>query len=144
MFDSILVVCVGNICRSPTGERLLQQLLPDKDVSSAGLAALVGKAADKKSIFVADINGLSLNGHKARQLTRELCRQYSLILVMERKHIDAVARLVPEVRGKTMLFGHWLGEREIPDPYGKSQEAFDFVYNLLAESARKWSQVLNK
>lgn len=68
---------------------------------------------------MADINGLSLNGHKARQLTRELCRQYSLILVMERKHIDAVARLVPEVRGKTMLFGHWLGEREIPDPYGK-------------------------
>ena len=42
MFNSILVVCVGNICRSPTGERLLQQLLPEKEITSAGVGALVG------------------------------------------------------------------------------------------------------
>ncbi|MDF5612440.1 low molecular weight phosphotyrosine protein phosphatase, partial [Vibrio parahaemolyticus] len=49
MFSNILVVCVGNICRSPTGERLLQQLLPDKQISSAGIAVeksrLTGKPA---------------------------------------------------------------------------------------------------
>ncbi|MGB2147778.1 MAG: low molecular weight phosphotyrosine protein phosphatase, partial [Vibrio toranzoniae] len=39
MFDKILVVCVGNICRSPTGERVLQQLLPNKNIASAGIAA---------------------------------------------------------------------------------------------------------
>ena len=143
MFDSILVVCVGNICRSPRVNGFCSSCCLIKMSALQGWRLLSVKLQIKIN-FVADINGLSLNGHKARQLTRELCRQYSLILVMERKHIDAVARLVPEVRGKTMLFGHWLGEREIPDPYGKSQEAFDFVYNLLAESARKWSQVLNK
>jgi len=40
MFDSILVVCVGNICRSPTGERLLKQHLPDKEIASAGIVCL--------------------------------------------------------------------------------------------------------
>lgn len=52
--------------------------------------------------------------------------------------------MAPEVRGKTMLFAHWLGQSEVPDPYKKSQEAFEFVYNLLAEAAQKWAQALNR
>ncbi|WP_454877787.1 arsenate reductase/protein-tyrosine-phosphatase family protein [Serratia inhibens] len=144
MFDSILVVCIGNICRSPTGERLLKQKLPDKKIASAGISALVGKSADASAIKVANEHQLSLDGHIAQQLTKELCREYSLILVMEKAHIDAVCRLAPEVRGKTMLFAHWLGQQEVPDPYRKSTEAFEFVYRLLAESAQKWVQALNR
>ncbi|HHK5628648.1 TPA: protein tyrosine phosphatase, partial [Serratia marcescens] len=124
MFDSILVVCVGNICRSPTGERLLKQLLPSKNIESAGLGAVVGSAADSTACVVAQAHGLSLDEHIAKQLTRDLCRKYSLILVMEKSHIEAVTRLAPEVRGKTMLFGHWMNQKDIPDPYGKSHEAF--------------------
>ncbi|MCI4181712.1 protein tyrosine phosphatase, partial [Dickeya dianthicola] len=45
MFNSILVICEGNICRSPTGERLLQQVLPGKTVVSAGWRAMAGKPA---------------------------------------------------------------------------------------------------
>ncbi|WP_261136413.1 arsenate reductase/protein-tyrosine-phosphatase family protein [Serratia quinivorans] len=144
MFDSILVVCVGNICRSPTGERLLQQSVPNKRIASAGISALVGKAADDTAISVANVHNLSLEGHVGTQLTKEMCREYSLILVMEKGHIDAVCRLAPEVRGKTMLFGHWLDQREIPDPYRKSAEAFEFVYRLLTDSAQKWAQALNR
>ncbi len=144
MFDSILVVCVGNICRSPTGERLLQKSVPNKRIASAGISALVGKAADDRAISVANAHHLSLEGHVGTQLTKEMCRDYSLILVMEKGHIDAVCRLAPEVRGKTMLFGHWLDQREIPDPYRKSAEAFEFVYRLLTESAQKWAQALNR
>ncbi|MEG7347430.1 protein tyrosine phosphatase [Serratia marcescens] len=144
MFDSILVVCVGNICRSPTGERLLKQHLPDKEIASAGIGALVGKTADKSAISIAEKHQLSLEGHEARQLTKEMCREYSLILVMEKGHIDAVCRLEPEVRGKTMLFAHWLGQKEIPDPYRKSAEAFEFVYRLLDDAAQKWAQALNR
>lgn len=143
MFDSILVVCVGNICRSPTGERLLKQLLPTKDIDSAGLGAVIGSGADSVASMVAETHGVSLEGHVAKQITRELCRKYSLILVMEKTHIEAVTRLAPEVRGKTMLFGHWLEQKDIPDPYGKSQEAFEFVYRLLADSAQKWAKALN-
>ncbi|MBH2759910.1 protein tyrosine phosphatase [Serratia ureilytica] len=144
MFDSILVVCVGNICRSPTGEHLLKQVLPNKRITSAGISALVGKGADATAMNIANAHNLSLEGHVAKQLTKELCREYSLILVMEKGHIDAVCRLAPEIRGKTMLFGHWLEQREIPDPYRKSAEAFEFVYRLLADSSQKWAQALNR
>lgn len=144
MFNSILVVCVGNICRSPTGERLLKKKLPNKEISSAGLGALVGKSADAASIKIANQNGLSLEGHQGQQLTSSMCREYDLILVMEKGHIDAVCRLAPEVRGKTMLFGHWLEQREIADPYRQSDEAFEFVYRLLDESAQKWANALSR
>ncbi len=142
-FDSILVVCIGNICRSPTAERLLKQALPHKTISSAGISALAGHAADDTATAVADQNGVSLEGHVARQLTRELCQQHDLILVMEQQHIDAVTRIAPEVRGKTMLYGHWI-KRDIPDPYRQSREAFEFTYDLLADATQAWAQRLKK
>ena len=142
-FNSILVVCVGNICRSPTAERLLQQALPEKKIASAGISALVGNSADSSATEVAQAHALSLDGHVAQQLTRELCQQYDLILVMEQKHIDAVTRIAPEVRGKTMLYGHWL-KRDIPDPYRQSREAFEFTFDLIAEATQAWAQRLNK
>ncbi|KAA3667422.1 MULTISPECIES: protein tyrosine phosphatase [Pectobacterium] len=144
MFDSILIVCVGNICRSPTGERLLKQALPTKKISSAGLGALVGKPADATASDVANQHNLSLDGHEAQQLTSALCRQYDLILVMEKGHIDGVCRIAPEVRGKTMLFGRWLNQQEIADPYRKSREAFEFVYLQLEQSAQKWVHALSR
>lgn len=64
MFDSILVVCVGNICRSPTGERLLKRHLPEKEIASAGIGALVGKTADKSAISIAEKHQLSLEAMK--------------------------------------------------------------------------------
>lgn len=143
MFNKILVVCVGNICRSPTGERLLKHYQPALTVESAGLGALVGKGADATATSVAQDNQLSLAGHSARQLTGKMCRDYDLILVMEKRHIAALCEIAPEMRGKVMLFGHWDGEREIPDPYRKSREAFEAVYTLLDRSARQWAQALH-
>lgn len=143
MFNKILVVCVGNICRSPTAERLLKQYHPQITVESAGLGALVGKGADASAMRVAADHALSLEGHCARQVTGRLCRDYDLILAMEKKHIASLHELAPEMRGKVMLFGYWDNEREIPDPYRKSHEAFEAVYSLLERSARQWAQALN-
>lgn len=144
MFNSILVVCVGNICRSPTGERLLKGYLPEKEISSAGIGALVGNQADDKALKVSLEHNVSLDGHIARQLTPSLCRENDLILVMEKRHIDSISNICPEARGKTMLFGHWIEGREIPDPYKKSEEAFLFVYDLLDDAAKAWAKVLSK
>ena len=143
MFNKILVVCVGNICRSPTAERLLRHYSPQLTVTSAGLGALVGKGADASAVSAAGAHQLSLDGHIARQITRRMCQEHDLILVMEKKHIAALCEIVPEMRGKVMLFGHWDSEREIPDPYRKSRDAFDAVYALLDQSARQWAQALN-
>lgn len=142
MFNSILVVCTGNICRSPIGERLLRQGLAGKKVDSAGVGALVDHAADDSAITVSQQHGLSLAEHKAQQFTGTLGRQYDLILVMEKHHLEQVTRIAPEARGKTLLFGHWLGNKEIPDPYRQSMEAFEFVYQLLEQSATGWIKKL--
>ena len=86
MFSNILVVCVGNICRSPTGERVLQQLLPNKTIPSAGIAVeksrLTGKSADETAKLIASEKGFSLENLQAQQLTAQLCAKQDLILVM--------------------------------------------------------------
>ncbi|MCW1874105.1 protein tyrosine phosphatase [Erwinia sp. INIA-01] len=138
MFDSILVVCTGNICRSPIGERMLRRAFPDKKIDSAGVGALVNHTADASAVKIAEKYGLSLEDHKGRQFTSSLGSQYSLVLVMDNSHLEQVSRIAPEVRGKTMLFGHWLGGKEIPDPYRKSEEAFDSVYQLIDLASQHW------
>ncbi len=141
MLDKILVVCVGNICRSPIGERLLKKYIPNKTIASAGISALVGREADSKAVQVAASNHLSLEKHCAQQLSKELCKSYDLILVMQKDHINAVCELVPEARGKTMLFGHW-NSQEIYDPYQKSIGAFEATYLLIDAAAQQWASKL--
>lgn len=142
MFDKILVVCVGNICRSPLGEYLLESLLPNKKVVSAGVGALVGEPADKFAMQVAIDHGINLGGHHAQQLTADLCRDFDLILVMEQEHIDAVTEIFAEARGKTMLFAYWLDQQTIPDPYRQNKQFFEQTYQLLEASAVAWAKKL--
>lgn len=142
MFNSILVVCTGNICRSPIGERYLRTLLPNKKIDSAGTGALVGHIADDSAVNISSIHGISLNGHVARQFTSSIARQYDLILVMEKVHMEEIGRIAPEARGKTMLFGYWLSHREIPDPYRKSDEAFSSVFELIVQAGSLWAEKL--
>src|SRR5690606_28717957 len=112
MFKSILVVCTGNVCRSPIGERLLRQHLPDRYIASAGIFGLEGCPADDSAQDVAWRHGISLDGHVARRLTRNLMQGSDLILVMEPEHLRFIAAMAPEIRGKSLLFGQWLEPQE--------------------------------
>ncbi len=142
MFDKILIVCIGNICRSPTAERLLQSLLPEKIVSSAGIGAMKGHEANPQAAVTAKHHQLTLDGHKARQLTNELCHENDLILVMEQEHLAGVYQISPESRGKTMLLGRWLDNAEIEDPYNRSDEMFEHLYQLLEKACLAWQNNL--
>ena len=142
MFERILVVCVGNICRSPVGEAVLKSLLPTRQVSSAGFQALVGRGVPETGAMVAGELNIDITQHAARQLTHQLCVDNDLILVMERGHIDAVCAISPAARGKVMLYGQWLSQADIPDPYKQSREAFDHAYDLIQKSAQAWVQKL--
>lgn len=142
MFDSILVVCTGNICRSPTAERRLRQLLPGRKIDSAGVNAVIEHPADDSAVLTASSHDVNLDGHKGRQFTKQIGRQYDLILVMEKRQIEYVTRIATECRGKTMLLGHWLEQKEIPDPYLQSQEAFNFVYQLIDRACKSWAAKL--
>ena len=142
MFERILVVCIGNICRSPVGEVVLQSLLPSHTVNSAGIQALVGRGVPETGAMVAHELNVDVSQHRAQQLTHQMCLDHDLILVMERAHIDAVCAISPAVRGKVMLYGQWLSQADIPDPYKQSREAFDHAYALIHQSAEAWFRKL--
>jgi protein-tyrosine phosphatase len=144
MFNSILVVCAGNICRSPTAEYILKNKLDGKsiEVASAGLTALVGKPAESTALEIASQQGVDLTPHFGQQLSSKLITQYSLILVMEQRHLTDIHSQYPEARGKTFLLGKWIGDKEIPDPYRKSQEAFEHVYQLIEQACVAWTKYL--
>ncbi len=142
MIGSVLVVCVGNICRSPMGERLLARAVPGLTVGSAGLAAVVGSGAEPTSQEAADEIGLSLDGHIARQLTAEIGASYDLILVMEPGHRAEITRRFPQLSGRTMAFDHWVGGKGIADPFRKPPEAHRNARDAIVLAADAWARRL--
>lgn len=140
MIGSILVVCVGNICRSPVGERLLRAGLDGTGIkiASAGLGALAGHGADSRTAEVASRNRLSLEGHVARQFTPEMGRESDVILVMEPGHREAITRRAPELSGRCLLFDQWTGAQGIADPYRKSVAFHESVFRSLTIASDAW------
>lgn len=104
---------------------------------------MVDHPADPGAVMVAKKHNLELGNHHGTQFSSALGRQYDLILVMEKLHQEQISRVSPEARGKIMLLGHWVGRRDIPDPYRKSQEAFESVYQLIDQACQSWLQKLN-
>lgn len=148
MVPSILVVCVGNICRSPVGERLLAHRLNERgatiDVSSAGIGALVGHEADEDAAAVAAQNGVSLTGHIARQFSHDLGAKHALILVMEAGHKREIIKSSPDLSGRIMLFDHWTGAKGIADPYRHSIQFHEEVFAQIDRAATAWVDKLAK
>lgn len=145
MFQHILVVCIGNICRSPVAEAMLRARLPAKQFSSAGLGAMVGEGVEPKARQLAEKAGFDVANHKARQLTPAMLEAVDLVLVMSEGQRRAVADLSPTVMGKTMRLGQWLENgqgKDIPDPYRKSQEVFEHVHQLMDDATRAWASKL--
>ena len=142
MFDKILVVCIGNICRSPTAEFLLRQLLPEKQIESAGLFAMKGQDMDRHARRRAENHGYDFPAHMARQFDSQMAREFDLILVMETEHRNMIAERYPEALAKTMLLGKWQDNREIPDPYKKSDEVFEHVFKLIDTATKAWASKL--
>lgn len=151
-FNNILVVCVGNVCRSPVGAGLLKKYFPDRHIVSAGLGALVDSPAEKTSALLAEGEGLDLSAHRGRKLGNDVVSEADLILAMTEGQRQAIVEQYPAVSGKVMLFGQWLSTgagtasenrgRDIPDPYGKSREVFEQVHRLLVDAAQSWQSKL--
>ncbi len=133
MFERVLIVCVGNICRSPMAEGLLRARLGaagDDRVSSAGLGALEGRPADPKAVDLLARRGIDLSRHRARQLTPELLARYDLVLVMEEEHRRQIERLARTARGRVHRIGKFAGF-DVADPYGKPLAAFERALGLI-------------
>ena len=142
MFEKILTVCVGNICRSPSAERILAQLFPNKEITSAGIAAVVDHAIEDNAAKLLADAGFNDKDHKARQVNTDIINNADLILVMEKKHQQKLMQKFPEASGKIMLLGKWNNEEEIPDPYKRSIEAFEFSFKQIEKNCNAWAQRL--
>ena len=144
MFKNIMMVCIGNICRSPIAEVLLQHQQPQLNVFSSGIGALVGKPADPKSVALMSAKNIELNNHCAQQINTVLVSAADLILVMEQGHIDAVQSKFPEARGKVHLIGKWNDNQQIPDPYKKDNDAFISAAAMIESGLNDWQKKLWK
>lgn len=142
MFKRILIVCVGNICRSPTAEYLFRHRLASTDiqVESAGLGALAGKGMDRLALALLAEHGVDGSAHVARQLDDDMLQRADLVLVMEKRHAAAITRTAPQASGKTFMLGKWQGELAIPDPYRQQRAAFEHVYGLIDDAVSGWVQ----
>jgi protein-tyrosine phosphatase len=128
MFARILVVCVGNVCRSPMAAALLARRLLDRApgvvIESAGIAALVGRPADPIAVELMRARGLDIGGHRARQLTEPLALAADLVIAMEQGHVKAIETAYPRARGRVHRIGRW-GGFDVPDPYRQPRAAFE-------------------
>jgi protein-tyrosine phosphatase len=139
----VLMVCLGNICRSPLAEGILASKLPQDKfiVDSAGTGSWhVGHAPDKRSIAVAQKNGLCIDGQKGRQFKTSDFDEFDYIYVMDNSNYRDVLQLAKtsEHKNKVHLILNELFPDEnvdVPDPYYGSTNGFDNVYQMLDEVA---------
>lgn len=140
MIGSVLVVCTGNICRSPAGERMIARLCPSLQVGSAGLGALVGQPADPTTLEAAARHFLlDLSGHVARQFDVELGMMHDLILVMEPQQRAAIQRSWPHLSGRVMLFDHWTSAKGVEDPFRRPAEVHARALADIDRAAHAWA-----
>lgn len=146
---SILVVCTGNICRSPTGEGVLRHLARDRGlaerirIASAGTHDYhVGEAPDARSVHHAARRGYDLSQQRAAQVSREDFQAHDYILAMDRGHLRILRGLQPAgSRAKLGLFleasGRWKDE-DVPDPYYGGTAGFEQVLDMIEEAGGRW------
>lgn len=139
----VVVVCTGNICRSPMAAGLLAHHLagdlgPAIEVASAGANALQGYPAQEHAIEIMARIGIDISGHRARQLTREMARSADLILAMEMAHLWFIQRW-EEIPRETLHL--WLEfdpkakSRQVADPYGGPLSGYQTCLETLRPAA---------
>ena len=142
MSIKILMVCLGNICRSPLAEGILASKLPKNKfkVDSAGTGSWhIGNAPDERSIITAKKNGILISNQKCRQITTNDFDFFDYIYVMDNNNYNDVLELSKnqEHRKKVQLILNELFPNEnvdVPDPYYGVQNGFDSVYQMLDEA----------
>lgn len=146
MFQRILVVCTGNICRSPMAAALLRERLRDRgvEVHSAGIAALVHRPADPLAQQVMEAHGHDISAHRAQQATQAMLSTMDLILTLEQLHCDWIHSRYPQLHGRVHKLTRWRGNADIADPYGRTKTEFEQAYAEIEPCIEDWAQRLLK
>jgi len=139
MATKILMVCLGNICRSPLAEGILKSKLPKDQfvVDSAGTGDWhVGQLPDKRSIAIAKKHGIDITDQRAQHFKAKHFDQFDFIYAMDLSNYKNILQLAPneeaKVKVKLILNELFPNENiEVPDPYYGGEEGFENVYQML-------------
>lgn len=140
----ILLVCLGNICRSPMAEGLLREMAKQRGLQiqtdSAGTGdSHIGQAPDPRAQTEMRRHGIRISDLRARQFTRADFERFDLLLAMDQQNLSDMQRLAssPELAAKARLMLDWSNDRkggDVPDPWYGGSEGFGPVHNMLKEA----------
>ena len=135
----ILMVCLGNICRSPLAEGILQSKLPENFVvDSAGTIDMhEGKSPDHRSISTAKKYEIDLSAQKSRPFSVKDFKEYDRIYCMDRNNLKDVLSLAENGLQRQKVSLILENNQEVPDPYWGTMADFEKVYQLLDETCEK-------
>ncbi|PXX23449.1 low molecular weight protein-tyrosine-phosphatase [Arenibacter sp. ARW7G5Y1] len=138
MRTKVLMVCLGNICRSPLAEGILKSKLDKKTilVDSAGTASYhIGKKPDGRSISIAKKYGIDISQQRCRQFTAKDFSEFDIIYAMDRSNYANIVALAENEEQIAKV--HLLLQRsnsthkEVPDPYYGGEDGFEEIYHLI-------------
>ncbi|WP_274476489.1 low molecular weight protein-tyrosine-phosphatase [Mangrovimonas aestuarii] len=138
----ILMVCLGNICRSPLAEGILQHKLLDDTffVDSAGTSNYhVGEAPDRRSVDIAKKYGIDITNQRGRQFRKSDFDQFDLIYVMDNSNYNNVVKLArseSDIEKVKLILNEVYPNQnyDVPDPYYGGDQGFDNVFKMLDEA----------
>lgn len=137
---TVLMVCTGNICRSPMAEALLRAWLArdearrDWQVVSADVWTEDGRPASARAVEEMARRGIDLSGHRSRNITRQMVSEADLVLAMTRQHIEALGAAFPALAQKVYLFSEMAGQmHDVGDPYGGTRQEYAYTARELEQ-----------
>ncbi|CAE6735245.1 low molecular weight protein-tyrosine-phosphatase [Paraburkholderia domus] len=142
MIKEILVVCEGNLCRSPMAAAFLASVHREATVISAGLNALVGRPSPDFARDVMRERGLPIDEHRAQQITAALCKQAELILVMDNLQRRELEQRYPFAKGKVYRVGEH-SQFDVDDPYRQAITVFEHCAQTIETGINEWATRLS-
>ena len=145
--SSVLFVCTGNICRSPTAEAVLRHYIQQNSefngilTDSAGTHDYhVGDPPDERAIDIARSIGVDMSDLRARRVNERDFHEFDYIIAMDQGHMRILERLKPkDAKGELVLFMDYVAELDdpdVPDPYYGTLDDFRYVLDLAQKGAK--------
>ncbi len=138
MVSKILMVCLGNICRSPLAEGILQNKVDPKRVlvDSAGTGGYhIGSLPDTRSIKVAQSHGIDIAQQRCRKFTIDDFKNFNIIYVMDNNNYATITALTTNesdfAKVRLLLDEVELDINEVPDPYYGDENGFEHIFHLI-------------